>query len=237
MSMKLNRREQEMSRWYTPPHRYTAAEMRFLTYKVAGRSYAELTELFNRRFNLDFTVKRLKSALSRLGLKNGRAGRFLPGNIPHNKGKTGTCPAGCEKGWFRPGHRPWTYKPVGTERVNGDGYIDVRIRNPTGKRWKNWKAKHRIIWEKAHGKIPRGHVVIFADGNNRNFALENLLLVSRAELSVMNRRGLISARGELTRTGKAVADIKLAIAARKRKTKKRKGRPGCAGAGGKVWAS
>jgi hypothetical protein len=205
-------------------HHYTAAEIRFLEKKVAGRSYAELTDMFNRRFGLSFAVARIGSTLKRLGLSNGRDCRFRPGLVPHNKGKTGRCPAGSEKGWFKPGNRPWDYKPVGTERVNGDGYIDVRIRNPSGKPWKNWKAKHRIIWEKAHGKIPRGHIVIFADGDKRNFAPDNLLLASRREHGVMNRCGLRSAHGELTKTGKAVADLKLLITDRKRGAKKR-GRP------------
>jgi hypothetical protein len=205
-----------------PPHRYTAAEIRFLEKKVAGRSYAELTDLFNRRFGLDFTVKCIGSTLDRLGLTNGRDGRFPPGHVPPNKGKKGCCPAGSEKGWFKPGNRPQTWKPVGTERVNGDGYIDVRIRNPSGKRWKNWKAKHRIIWEKAYGKIPRGHIVIFADGDKRNFALDNLLLVFRREHGVMNRWNLRAPHGDLTRIGKTVADIKMLIADRKRKCGKKK---------------
>jgi hypothetical protein len=206
---------------YAPPHKYTAAETRFLRSYVAGRSYAELTEMFNRRFGLSFAVKRIVSALGRLKLTNGRDCRFRPGHTPYNKGKKGYCPAGCEKGWFRPGNRPWTHKPVGTCRVNRDGNVEVRIRNPSGNSRKNWKPKHRLIWEKAHGKVPRGHVVIFADGDKSNFALDNLLLVSRGELAVMNRQGLISADKDLTLAGKAIADIKLLIAERKRRLKKR----------------
>jgi hypothetical protein len=200
----------------TPRHRYTAAEIRFLEKKVAGRSYAELTELFNRRFGLALSIYQIKGTMGRLGLTNGRDCRFRPGHVSSNKGRKGYCPPGSEKGWIKPGARPWNYKPVGTERTNGGGYVDVRIRNPSGKLWKNWKAKHRLIWEQAHGKIPRGHVVIFADGNRLNFALDNLLLVSGGEHGVMNRCNLRSAHGDLTRAGKAVADIKMAIADRKR---------------------
>jgi hypothetical protein len=205
-------------------HRYTAAEVRFLKSKVAGRSYAELTELFNRRFGLDFVTSRIASTVKRLGLQNGRDCRFRPGMVPHNKGKKGQCSAGCEKTWFKPGQRPHTWQPPGTERVTRDGYISVRIRNTRGPPHKNWKAKHRIIWEKARGKIPRGHVVIFADGDKRNFALDNLLLVSRKELAVMNKLRLITSDPELTRTGKAVADLKLLITERRSGQKKRKKR-------------
>jgi hypothetical protein len=211
-------------RKYTPPHEYTAAEKRFLERKVAGRSYADLTELFDRRFGLSLTENQIKKTVYRLGLSNGRDCRIRPGTIPPSKGKKGYCPAGSEKGWFRPGQRPLNKMPVGAERINGDGYVDVRIHNPTGKKWKNWKPKHRIIWERAYGKIPRGHVVIFADGNRLNVTLDNLMLVSRGELAVMNRRGLVSNDKDLTRAGKTIADIKLLITKRKRGAKKKKSR-------------
>jgi hypothetical protein len=201
----------------TEQHNYTRAEIRFLERKVAGRSYAELTELFNRRFGLSFTVSRISSTLQRYGLTNGRDGRFCPGQVPSNKGKKGYCPPGSEKGWFKKGNKPQTYLPVGSRRVNADGYLDIKIADPN-----KWKAKHRIVWEKAHGPVPQGHVVIFADGNMRNFRLNNLLLVSRSELSVMNHLGLISNNGKLTEIGKSIADIKLLIAERKKELKKRK---------------
>jgi hypothetical protein len=98
--------------------------------------------------------------------------------------------------------------------------IKVSARKNKGN--KNWRHKHITIWEAANGKVPRGHVVIFADGDKSNFALDNLILVSRGELVVMNRCGLISNDKDLTQAGKAVADIKLAIGGRKRGMKKRK---------------
>jgi hypothetical protein len=183
--------------------------------------------MFNRRFGLSFTVNRLASALERLNLSNGRDCRFRPGQVPPNKGKKGYCPPGSEKGWFKPGHKPHNRQPVGTEIIDEYGYVKVKIRNP-----KTWKFKHRIIWEKAHGKIPRNHIVIFADGNKLNIRPDNLLLVSRAENAVMNRHGLRSDSADLTKAGKAVADIKLLIAGRKRGIKKRKNRGRRAGTGG-----
>jgi hypothetical protein len=201
-------------------HKFTAAELRFLEKKVAGRSFVELAVLFNEHFGTALRFSQIRSACHNRGWGNGRDTCFRPGQIVHNKGKKGYCVPGCEKGWFKPGHRPWGWKPVGTERINVDGYTEVRIRNPTGQSRKNWKAKHRIIWEKAYGKIPRGHVVIFADGDKLNFALDNLILVSRGELAVMNRWDLISDHGDLTRAGKTIADIKMAIADRKRGMKR-----------------
>jgi hypothetical protein len=153
------------------------------------------------------------------GLRNERDCRFNTGHqptqfkkgmTPWNKGKKGT--GGWEPTQFKKGKMPWNYKPVGTERINTDGYVEIKIADP-----KTWKGKHIIIWEEANGPVPKGHVLIFADGNQQNVTVENLLLVSRRELAVMNKRGLISGDSELTKTGVVIADIYLKIGERKRK--------------------
>ena len=38
--------------------------------------------------------------------RNPITGRFLKGHIPYNKGMKGQCAKGCEKGWFKKGHKP-----------------------------------------------------------------------------------------------------------------------------------
>jgi hypothetical protein len=197
-------------------HKYTAKEIKFLSRKVAGRSYAEMTALFNKRFGLSMTAKQIGSTLKRFNLSNGRDCRFRPGLVPHNKGKKRWWTGG-EETRFKPGQMPHNYLPVGSERITRDGYAEIKIRNPG-----TWKARHIIIWEKAHGKVPKGNAIIFADGNRLNLKLENLLMVSRAELAVMNRSGLISDNAEITKVGKTIADIKIKISERKRGMKKRK---------------
>jgi hypothetical protein len=93
----------------------------------------------------------------------------------------------------------------------------VKIANPDV-----WKVKKTIIWEAANGPIPKGYVVIFADRNKSNFDLDNLLLVSRKELMIMNRKSLIFPDQDLTKTGKAIAGLHMAINSKikKRETKK-----------------
>jgi hypothetical protein len=187
--------------------RYTPEEIQFVKKNIRGRSYVEMTELFNERFRLRITLKQMETLLYKHGLRNG-TGSFRPGHEPANKGKT---------------HPVWqgNYKPVGSERME-DGYVVIKFSDRKNRGNKNWRRKHTIIWEKAHGKIPRGHMVIFADGNRLNYALDNLLLVSRAEHGVMNRYNLRSDKGELTMAGKLVADIKMAITKRKSGNKNRK---------------
>jgi hypothetical protein len=203
--------------------RYTPEEIRFIKRKVAGRSYAELAALFNARFGAEVTVPQMGSTLERYGLKNGCDSRFAPGQVPHNKGKKKWWEGG-EETQFKKGNRPWNWRPVGSERINAYGYAEVKVRNP-----KKWKAKHILVWEEANGKVPKGHVVIFADGDKTNFALSNLLLVSRSELAVMNRRGLIYGCADATKAGKVIADIRIKIAGRKREMKQSKTRRGAKG--------
>jgi hypothetical protein len=106
-------------------------------------------------------------------------------------------------------------RPVGSERLNLNGYTDVKIAFPSV-----WKPKHHVIWEAANGPVPEGHQIMFADGNKSNFALDNLLLVSFKELSLMNRFGLVFPDSELTKTGKAIAGLNLLASRRKRGLKK-----------------
>jgi hypothetical protein len=92
--------------------------------------------------------------------------------------------------------------PVGSERVNGDGYVDIKVSDPN-----KWRAKHLIVWESHNGKVPVGHVVIFGDRDNRNFDPVNLILITKSQLATMNQKGLIFDDAESTRTGAMIAKV------------------------------
>ena len=109
---------------------------------------------------------------------------------------------------------PQTWKPVGTETVRADGYTWVKVAEPN-----KWREKHKIIWEAAYGQAPKSHAVIFADGDKQNIMLENLILVSRAQLVRLNQNDLIARDAELTKTGILVADIISKTAQRRRGSK------------------
>jgi len=204
--------------------KYTPKEASFIKRHAAGRSYREMAELFNmQHFGLPITATHIKRFMANHGLRNGLDGRFKPGHATHNKGQKGIVYPGSERGWFRRGSRPANYRPAGSERVNADGYVEVKV---SDKKKPLWKCKHVAVWEAANGKAPKGHAIVFADGDRRNFDLDNLLLVSRAELCVMNHLGLISFNKNLTEIGKTVADIKLLIGRRKQKPGRRAGKSG-----------
>lgn len=169
---------------------------------------AEIAGLVTRRCGFACSIDMVKGVFARKGISSGRDGRFPSGHEPFNKGKKGVNgrpSATC----FHDGHRPHNWQPVGTERINGDGYCEIKVAEP-----RTWRGKHVLVWESLHGPVPPGHVVIFADRDRRNFAPKNLLCLSRAELAVMNKRRLITTCTEATVVGRTVA--RLVMAARKR---------------------
>lgn len=189
-------------------HSFTPEQAEFITKNIVGRKIDELTQIFNVHFELELGRNQIRAFVKNRKLKSGVDCTFSTGNVPFNKGKKGM--GGWEPTQFKKGHRAFNYKPIGTERVNGSDYVDIKIAAPNV-----WKAKHKIIWEEVNGTIPKNHVVIFGDGNRRNFETDNLILLSKKQLLIMNQNKLIQNDTELTKTGVIVADIYQRISDRK----------------------
>lgn len=195
-------------------HRYTPEQMNFIKGHVVGCSHKDLAELFNKHFGLELGVNQIAAFLKNHKLSTGLSGRFQSGHTPFNKGKN---IGGWEPTQFKKGSKPWNHQPVGSERVNGEGYADIKIADPN-----KWKAKHILIWEATNGLVPKGHVVIFGDRNKLNFEPGNLILVSRKQLLSLNRLNLIQNDAELTRTGIIIANIHAKIGERKKGNRRKR---------------
>lgn len=108
-----------------------------------------------------------------------KKGMFKKGHVPSNKGKKWdeyVSKESQEKSratTFQTGHRPRNAKNVGYERVNKEGYVEVKVAEPNV-----FKLKHRILWEEHYGPIPEGMHVCFKDGDRTNLDIENLFLES-----------------------------------------------------------
>lgn len=200
----------------TKPHRYTDEEKQFFKNFVPGHSYKEIQSAFTKAFNWSISINQIKSFISSNNLNTGRTGRFEKGDIPPNKGKK--MPENlykkCEATMFKKGHIPKDTRKVGSERIDSkDGYIHIKVKEPNF-----WKLKHRVIWEKEHGKIPEDSVIIFKDNNNKNCNIENLMLVKRSALAVMSRQNLHKYKNEEKETAALIAETIVTIAeAKKRK--------------------
>lgn len=180
---------------------YTDEMIDYLREIASDRSDRETTQMFNDKFDLNVGVKAMSSLKKRYGIVSGRDGRFKKGHEPWNKDMKGLQCGGVET-QFKKGNRPLNTVDVGTEGMREDGYLYVKIAEPNV-----WKLKHHIVWEEVNGPIPDGYVILFGDKDRLNFDIDNLILISRAELITLNRHGLIQDDAELTKIGLNIAKV------------------------------
>ena len=179
-----------------------------------GRSSKEMADLLNKTFGTNYTPNQIKGYRNRNHWDSGLTGRFEKGLTPHNKGKKVGSYPGSRVTQFKPGDTPHNYKPIGTERINTDGYYERKVADPN-----KWRGVHVLNWEQVHGPVPKGSCLIFKDGNRLNCDVDNLLLVTRGELAVMNRKGLCKSNPEATEAGLILAQYIRAVTDKKKRKK------------------
>ena len=169
-----------------------------------GASAREMAELFTKHFNISVSINQMKGLMYRNRISSGKTGRFEKGHIPNSKGQKMSKEQyeKCKSTMFKKGHIPKNHREIGSERITKDGYIEIKIKEPN-----LWVLKHRLIYEKYYGEIPAGYSVIFGDGDKLNCNIDNLILVSRSELLIMNRNKLIKNDSVLTKVGVNVAKL------------------------------
>jgi hypothetical protein len=127
----------------------------------------------------------------RRGDNVGAGTRFAAGHVPANKGlrRPGWFRGRMRETQFKRGERRGValrlWKPIGTERVSKDGYLERKINNdlPLQRRW---RAVHLILWESVHGPVPKSHAVAFRNGDKADIRLDNLELITRRALMARN---------------------------------------------------
>lgn len=172
---------------------YTDKENEWLKEHINDCKWDELTE----RYNAEFGKSRTKTALKRhcwgvLHIISERKGYFPKGNVPHN------------------------INDIGAEMWE-NGYLWVKVNNIKGKHGshhayrQNWKQKHIVIWEEAHGKLPEGKQIVFLDGDRTNFDLDNLYCVDLRIMAVMNRNKWFTDNRENTLTAIKWCELHFAL--------------------------
>ncbi|MDR7237146.1 HNH endonuclease signature motif containing protein [Neobacillus drentensis] len=196
---------------------FTKDQKAFIKKNVQGVSNLKLTDMVNQKFGLSITAKQMKTWKSNRGLSSGLKGS--EGTDPPNKGSKGLYNVGGNRTSFKKGQKPFNFKPIGSERIDQDGYILIKI-SDVGPWHKRWRHKHRVLWEEVIGPVPRGHCLIFLDTNRQNLNLGNLQLITQKQLQLLNKKHLISDNPELTKTGLIISDIYSKIGEQKKKTKR-----------------
>ena len=184
-----------------PYHRYTEEERAWLRENLENfRSYAEMAAAFNRRFGMEATANSLTKQCKALALHKVNQGRI-------SKGARNTVKPGAA---------------VGAERVrmgkNGRPYIWVKVVDEIRKRGddkgsynKFWQAKHRLIWEHAHGPLKKWDVVIFLNNDTLDCRLENLYKTTNQINMMMTKFGWYNTDPELTLTALKWCELRVVL--------------------------
>ncbi len=195
-------------------HIYTENQKEFIRENIKGKLIAELTKIFNDEFGLKIKDSQMRAFVKNHKLKSGIDCRFQKGHEPIGAFKKGE--GGHKPTQFKKGHRPQNYRPIGSERINIYGYTEVKTGDPS-----KWELKHKVIWEKHNGPVPDGCVIVFADRDKSNMKIDNLLIVTKKQLAMLNKNNLIKTDATLTKTGIIIADVLLKIGERKRAAKEK----------------
>lgn len=174
----------------------------YINKNYLGVGPKEMTARLNKIFGKEYTRSQLKGFYRNHNLNSGLTGQFEKGHIPTNPFKPGQFPAGSIKHRFKKGHKPINWRPVGSERVNVDGYIEIKTEEPNV-----WKLKQKVVWEAVNGPVPDGFKLIFLDGNKENVNIDNLEMISNDEMLEMNRNKLRYDDPESTKTGILIAKV------------------------------
>jgi hypothetical protein len=208
---------------------FTPKMVQWLSENVPGKPFADITVLFNRRFKTHFETGQVRSGCKYRKIYNGRTRKkvtpvqekWLRKNVPgksfiaitdlfNSRFDADFTPLQirgfCNKQGIMAGKMFRREFPVGAERV-WKSRKKVFVKMPDG----SWLLKHYAVWEKAHGKIPAGHKVIFLDRNTSNFALKNLELVTNPEVIHLQNSGFWCNDREVSRTALAMVRHNLAI--------------------------
>lgn len=149
--LKRMRKMQKIGRKHAKRHNYSEEENKWLIEQTKNYNYINLHKLFNEKFGAEVNAQALQfHCLNKLNIRI----------------------SNTQKGDY---HSVLT-KNIGSERWD-NGYWWVKVNDSQNGKRKNWKQKHRYIWEQYYGKIPPRHRVIFLDEDKNNFDINNLACV------------------------------------------------------------
>ena len=179
----------------------------FLMEYIPGHTENEIRRAFYVQFHITLNEGQIGNFKHRYGVKSGtHGGQFLKGKAPSNKGKkmSPETYARCQGTMFKKGQMPTNHKEVGSERINVDGYTEVKVREP-----KTWRLKQRVVYEELHQvKLTSNDVIVFLDGNKQNFEVDNLFRLTRGELARYCQDHLYSDNQDISRAAAQIAQIK-----------------------------
>lgn len=156
--------------------------------EISAHLNRSISSIYGRVFFLKIkkTDDYLKKYVHIIKFETGINHRYAKGNVPANKGKKMNAEQyeKCKNYMFKKGNIPTNTKYDGyiTERKdkNGRSYLYIRISKCA------YMLLHRNIWEKHNGPVPQGYNIVFKNGNSNDVRIENLEMITDAELMQHN---------------------------------------------------
>lgn len=159
-----------------PKHKWTQADIddlmrcypREKSESIANRIGCTTSVIYNMAHKLglqkspEFMTSRDSGRMQK-GDTRGAATRFYSTQTAWNVGLSYTPKGRASESWFKPGHRPHTWRPIGSYRVAG-GVLQKKISEASGPNNKRWRSVHELVWIEANGIVPKGHLVVFKPG-------------------------------------------------------------------------
>ena len=193
-----------------PRQEWTAAQLHTLRALYPDHSAASVAQAIGRPvasvYNKAFTLGLRKSPGFLSSQASGRiqsdkqhpamvASRFKAGMTPWNKGRKGISYEGSKATQFKKGEMSGAaqhnYVPIGSVRICADGYLERKVSDdqdvyPA----RRWVAVHRLVWQEAHGPIPKGHIVRFRPGQKtaklEEITVDRLECITRGQNAIRN---------------------------------------------------
>ena len=183
---------------------------------IPGHEEYQIKELFQNKFGILLTESQIGNFKHNHHIRSGtHGGQFKKGQVSPTKGKKMPKEVyeKVKHTMFQKGHVPHNHKEIGSERVNIDGYVEIKVAEPD-----KWMLKSRYLYEQHHNvKLTRNDVIVFLDGNKLNLDINNLFLISRAALARFNQDKLYSDNPEITKAAALMAELKTKTHVKKRK--------------------
>jgi hypothetical protein len=170
----------------------------------------------------DVSFDNFKALCTRKGWKTGRTGTFPKGSVSWNKGRPMPFNENSARTRFKKGNLPHNTHFLGHERLTKDGYVEISVDeiNPHTGYERRYVMKHKHLWEKINGPVPKGMFLKCLDGNRQNTDPSNWDLLPRAAQTYLGGfRGIDYEAAEPEVRPAIIAVAKLRHAARVAKSK------------------
>lgn len=180
----------------------------FIKEHYKGKLATDLTDLLNEKFESKVSVNTVRGYKRANKLRSGVDMRFGYGQKMHRPPKGVSHP-----NWiptqFKKGNKPHNTLPIGTEIKRIDGYVWIKCNDLPGQERKvnRWRQRSHLVWEKHNKPIEKDEILLHLDGDRTNDAIENLHVIKKSELAILNKQGLIYEDPDATKVGILIAKL------------------------------